>query len=135
VIASMLLLLASDPVPYPICNQEKADHGIQLEMNICAAAEYRNADAALNAQYKTTMAKMKARDIDAANLPVRTRMVRHAKELLTAQRAWIIFRDAHCALEGFRAAGGSLQPLLVSTCKTELTQDRTAALTKLTEEY
>lgn len=134
-IGALLLLLASDPAHYPVCNQKKADQGVQQEMNICAAADYRAADTALNAQWKITMAKMKMRDSNAADLSFRVAKVQRVKELLTAQRAWIIYRDAHCASEGFRAAGGSLQPLLVSTCKTDLTQDRTAALKALAEEY
>ena len=53
--------------------------------------------------------------------------------LLEAQRAWIAFRDAHCRVDGYMARGGSLEPLLVSTCKTALTKARTAQLQELAD--
>jgi len=53
--------------------------------------------------------------------------------LLEAQRAWLTFRDAHCRLEGYYARGGSLEPLLVSTCKTALTEARIGELRALAD--
>ncbi|MEM9310349.1 MAG: lysozyme inhibitor LprI family protein, partial [Pseudomonadota bacterium] len=53
--------------------------------------------------------------------------------LLEAQRAWITYRDAHCRVDGYTARGGSLEPLLVSTCKTALTKARTNQLKELAQ--
>ena len=101
----------------------------QLDMNQCAAEDYAKADAALNAQWAITRQAMRERDeqID------RTRDDRpsHSATLLAAQRAWITFRDKHCASVGFLYRGGSMEPLVVSTCKTTLTEQRTAQLADL----
>ena len=104
----------------------------QQEMNWCAAREYEGADAELNAQWKVTAAAMKARDKDLD----RTYDTRpgYFDTLLSAQRAWIAYRDAHCASEGYWARGGSLEPLLVSTCKAKLTKERTQQLQFLVEQ-
>jgi uncharacterized protein YecT (DUF1311 family) len=51
--------------------------------------------------------------------------------LIAAQRAWLQYRDAHCQSEGYEARGGSLELLLVSTCKRRLTEERTEQLRSL----
>ncbi|MBV7259755.1 DUF1311 domain-containing protein [Erythrobacter sp. WH158] len=115
----------------PVCDEEKRDQGIQQEMNICAAIDYRLADAELNAQWKVTSAKMKARD-EGWNPEWDDRPGWFAS-LLEGQRAWITYRDAHCRVDGYWARGGSLEPLLVSTCKTALTEARTKELSELAD--
>jgi uncharacterized protein YecT (DUF1311 family) len=52
-------------------------------------------------------------------------------QLLAAQRAWIAFRDAHCASEGYEFRGGSMEPFMIGTCMTKLTEERTAQLKDL----
>ncbi len=108
-----------------------ADPGPQQEMNYCAAQEYRKADVALNAQWKRTAAHMKQRDAGQdsgdENPP------EHFASLLAAQRAWITYRDAHCQTAGHLFYGGTMEPLIVSTCKTGLTQERTHQLKLLIE--
>ncbi|UAB76902.1 DUF1311 domain-containing protein [Erythrobacter sp. SCSIO 43205] len=130
---SLLLMLvqASD---LPPCDQEKADQGIQQEMNICAHREYLIADENLNAQWKLTRAEMKRRDSE-ADLPEWDERPGYFDTLLEAQRAWLTYRDAHCRSDGYFARGGSLEPLLVSTCKTALTIERTAQLRELARTY
>ncbi len=101
----------------------------QLDMNECAALDYAEADAALNAQWAITADAMRERDRELD----RTYDDRpgYFETLLAAQRAWLIYRDQHCASEGFLFRGGSMEPLIVSTCKTTLTQDRTSQLADL----
>jgi len=135
VILSFLLLLHVDANGHAACDQKKADQGIQQEMNICAAEEYRVADKALNVQWKLTYAEMKKRDGVAGENFGEDTHPEWAVSLLMAQRAWIKFRDAHCKTEGNIAFGGSLQPLLVSTCKTVLTEARTQQLKELGREF
>ncbi|TRD10050.1 DUF1311 domain-containing protein [Erythrobacter insulae] len=130
-ITALVLLLQSGPAGQPECDQEASDQGIQQEMNICAAAEYREADAALNAQWAVTSARMKERD--EGWKPDWDRRPGHFTTLLESQRAWLRYRDAHCRLDGYYARGGSLEPLLVSTCKTGLTILRTEQLKELAE--
>lgn len=102
----------------------------QSDMNRCASIAYEKADAALNIQYKKTRAALAQQDEDLSS-----GLVKSTESLLTAQRAWIAYRDAHCETVGFDARGGSLEPYLVSSCLSKLTEQRTAELEALTEEY
>lgn len=132
---SILLLLSSPELPE--CDQEAMDAGVQSAMNICAAHEFAAADADLNAQWSITKAAMKERDEgwNESGSPAWDKRPGYTASLLEAQRAWIKYRDAHCRVEGYTARGGSLEPLLVSTCKTTLTEARTAQLRELALEY
>lgn len=135
---SILLLLSSPEIPeLPECDQDAADAGVQQAMNICAAREFAVADAQLNAQWEITRAAMKVRDEqwDEALAPEWDDRPGYFATLLEAQRAWITYRDAHCRSDGYFARGGSLEPLLVSTCKTALTKERTDQLRELALTY
>jgi uncharacterized protein YecT (DUF1311 family) len=85
----------------------------QTEMNACAAEDYRVADAELNRVY----GELRAR------LDPRRRQV-----LVVAERAWLRYRDAHCAFAGSEVEGGSMQPLVVASCRAAATRARTAEL-------
>ena len=98
----------------------------QTDMNICAGRAFEAADAALNAAYKTAMAEMKATD---ANLPPELKGA--AKALREGQRAWITYRDKACEAYGFLARGGSLESMLVGSCRTDVTRARTKELRDL----
>lgn len=113
-----LFLLAAAHVP------EDCDNAIsQSEMTACAQADFARADAALNAQWKVTMAAMKRRD--------REDQLGYADALLAAQRAWLAYRDAQCVIEGYEMRDGSAQPMLVAGCKATLTRQRTKQLKDL----
>lgn len=100
----------------------------QTDLNICAARDFDAADKALNAQYKKTRAAMVAIDADLEN-----DMKGAEKALLKAQRAWVDYRDGECEAQGFQARGGTMEPLLVSGCKADLTQKRTKELKDLAD--
>ena len=125
----MLLTLAlSAGSPGWNCDDPQA----QQEMNWCAAQEFHRADSALNAQWKLTTAEMKQRDQrDGKQTDGRPG---HFAVLLAGQRAWLKYRDAQCDLEGYLFRGGSMEPLLVATCRTELTEARTKQLKNLIEQ-
>ena len=101
----------------------------QTEMNICAAEEFAASDAELNAQWELTAAAMKA--LDAETDRETDKQPGHFETLLEGQRAWLKFRDAQCLAESFKARGGSMQPLLVSQCKTYMTELRIEQLRDL----
>ena len=105
----------------------------QFELNACAYKEFERADAAMNAQWNVTAARMKTIDADFD----RTQDNRpgYFDTLLAAQRAWLTYRDQHCLNEGFAARGGSMAPMLHSGCMARLTKARTAELQALVEEY
>ena len=115
---------------YPSWNCD--DPIAQQEMNGCAAQEFHEADGALNAQWKLTAEEMKRRD-GRHGEPDDGRPS-HFDTLLTGQRAWLKFRDTQCDLEGYLFRGGSMEPLIVATCRTGLTQARTEQLKDLIEE-
>jgi uncharacterized protein YecT (DUF1311 family) len=54
--------------------------------------------------------------------------MQHGNTLLTAQRAWLAYRDAACEAHASPFEGGSLQPLIRATCLSEITAERTRML-------
>jgi len=99
-------------------------------LTFCAEQDWMAADADLNAAYAAAQAAMKAVD---ANLPVSLRGASVA--LRDAQRAWIPFRDAACAAEGYQMRGGSAEPMVIYGCRARVTQTRAADLWTLAEAY
>lgn len=125
-IAALLLLAAAPAEPMDCANA-----GTQLELNLCARGDFEAADAELNAQWKLTTAYMRERDKDYT--PGQDSYPSYFETLLAGQRAWLTYRDRHCLSESFEARGGSMQPMLISGCMTELTRARTAQLRALAE--
>jgi uncharacterized protein YecT (DUF1311 family) len=48
--------------------------------------------------------------------------------LRDAEKTWIRFRDQECAFETMGSVGGSVHPMVVSQCKSRLTNQRTKDL-------
>lgn len=88
--------------------------GSQQAMNQCADATLRAADQELNRRYQAALRN--ALDEEARD------------KLRSAQRAWIPYRDTHCAWEADAARGGSLAPLLALSCHEAMTSIRTLKL-------
>ncbi len=116
-----LLLVVTQAAAQPAANC--GDAVTQLELNMCAAADYEAADAALNRVWK--QARAFARELDAGQ---DERLKGAENALLAAQRGWIAYRDGHCTLAGFDARGGSMEPMLVSGCLAANTRLRTQEL-------
>ena len=53
--------------------------------------------------------------------------------LKSAQRAWLIYRNAQCRLETYPHHGGSILPMVDFGCRADVTNARTAGLTALRE--
>lgn len=85
----------------------------QMDLNACAGATYDRADAAMNQAYTRLMKQIgpKAKD-----------------GLRAAQKAWLPFRDASCALEAMGVEGGSMQPQVRADCLARVTAARTSVL-------
>ncbi len=134
-IATLLLpLLLQAAGTVPACDQTAADKGYQQAMNQCAYRDYMIADAELNTQWKIIVAVMKARDAEFATYTIENdTRPGYFESLLEAQRAWLRYRDAHCRVGGYSARGGSMEPMLVAFCKTNLTRQRTEELKALIE--
>nr|WP_275950672.1 lysozyme inhibitor LprI family protein [Croceibacterium selenioxidans] len=133
VIAALLLLLtqpdasaAADSEALDDC----ADPQAQQDMNRCAYQDFQSADAALNEEWATTVAAMKAADAEIDR--EHDQQPGHYETLLEGQRAWLKYRDAQCLMESFEARGGSMQPMLENFCKTYMTELRIQQLRLMT---
>ncbi|MBC5993754.1 lysozyme inhibitor LprI family protein [Pontibacter cellulosilyticus] len=99
--------------------QNCEDPQTQLEMNICAAEDFKRVDAELNKVYKEIVSKLEP----------------NSKGLMVkAQKSWLVVRDNHCGLYEQFYQGGSIMPLMLYTCKTELTQNRIKELRMILRE-
>jgi uncharacterized protein YecT (DUF1311 family) len=86
-------------------------------MNLCATSRLEAADVALNATYRQAVQRLGGGEGE--------------KLLRGAQRAWLGFRDQHCAFMASGVVGGSIQPFILSGCLQELTLERTKQLEPL----
>ena len=87
----------------------------QATMNQCAGQDYKAADKELNAVYQQVTGRLKGNP-DGKKL------------LVSAQRAWIGFRDAECKFSSSGVTGGSVYPLIYSNCMTAVTKVRVETL-------
>ena len=104
---------APEPQPIPPLPPECNNPDTQLAMNLCAQAEYDQADTELNNAYQAIKAPLSAQKAD---------------QLVTAEQAWIDYRDTYCDFVQAQFAGGSIQPTVYYGCLTQLTDNRTAVL-------
>ena len=81
----------------------------QMQLDQCAGIDFTAADAKLNTLYKQMMSKY-----DAAN----------GAKLKAAERAWLAYRDAECDYETNGTAGGTINPMMDTMCRTEKTNAR-----------
>jgi len=101
--------------PFAHAAVDCANASDQSTMNQCAGQEYKAADKELNAVYQQITTRLKGN-------------AESKKLLVSAQRAWIGFRDAECTFSASGVAGGSVYPLIYSNCMTSVTKVRTEAL-------
>jgi uncharacterized protein YecT (DUF1311 family) len=91
----------------------------QVEMNEIAHNDFKKADAELNKVYKKVIEVL---DVGEKQL------------MIKAQKDWLKFRDSHCKFEIEQFKGGSIQPLIYSTCLTERTNARIEDLKTILED-
>lgn len=126
------LVCVTAGISMPVAAQEPncKEPQTQADMTICAGKDYEKADKQLNVAYqklrKLLTERDKAADADGKGA---------ADALVTAQRAWVAFRDANCALSGFQARGGSMEPMLISSCLAEMSTKRADDLRQLSEGF
>ena len=99
----------------PNCNNPQT----QSEMNICASIAYQNADRKLNQVYRQLLPKLSAA---------------RKQKLITAQQAWIKFRDSSCEFERSAYERGSLAPMIYGFCLANVTEQRTKDLRRYLED-
>jgi uncharacterized protein YecT (DUF1311 family) len=108
ILATAIVLIASSSLH---AEQVCGDLTNQTEMNVCAGKAFEKSDAELNKLFKQTEGRLKD-DADTTKL------------LITAQRAWVSFRDAECAFSSSMVAQGSVYPFVKNSCLEGLTQSR-----------
>ncbi|MBD2622148.1 lysozyme inhibitor LprI family protein [Microcystis flos-aquae FACHB-1344] len=99
----------------PNCNNPQT----QSQMNICASIAYQNADRKLNQVYRQLLPKLSAA---------------RKQKLITAQQAWIKFRDSSCEFERSAYEGGSMAPMIYGFCLADVTEQRTKDLQRYLED-
>ena len=115
---SLRQLLALTPLLFTTLTHagvDCANASDQATMNQCAGQDYKAADRELNAVYQQITGRLKDNP-DGKKL------------LVSAQRAWIGFRDAECKFSSSGVTGGSVYPLIYSNCMTAVTKVRVEAL-------
>lgn len=93
----------------------------QADMNYCAALDAQVADDRLNEVYQDLRAAITNETQE--------------KQLISAQQAWISFRDSDCEFSQRRYDGGSIMPLIYSSCIAERTRQRTKELEMYLEDF
>lgn len=106
------------------CFEGAPDGQTTVGMMFCLLAEAEAWDALLNAEYGRAR-RAAARADRAENQPD---FARRAEQLLTAERAWIAFRDANCAAEYGAWGGGSMRQIAGADCRLRMTAERTLEL-------
>ncbi len=124
-LASLCLLLPAAPAlaQQVDCKSPK----YQVEMTYCAEQSWVAADEELNVAFRTARDEM--RRIDSA-LPEDQKGAE--MQLRDAQRAWVTFRDATCAAEGYSYHGGSAEPMVIYSCRARVTKARALDLWAMT---
>jgi len=102
----------------------------QADMTICAGQDYEKADKQLNAEYQKVRKQLAERDKTADESGKGA-----SEALIAAQRAWVAFRDANCDAFGFQARGGTMEPMLVSSCLADMSRKRADELRQLSEGF
>lgn len=91
----------------------------------CLSAETEVWDGKLNDEYKKTRAFFATMDDGDSGQRV--------DALKKAQRAWIVFRDAECAMEYSAWGSGSIRSIAGADCLMRITAERTVRLVELRE--
>jgi uncharacterized protein YecT (DUF1311 family) len=100
---------------YRACMDESG--GVTMNMLDCMGSETDQQDARLNQNYKAAMQALTPEQ---------------QTQLRDAQRLWIKFRDADCALLG-SLTGGSIDRINSASCFLDMTKQRADDLARLTE--
>ena len=118
-VALMLFVQAAVP-PGGDCKNPNA----QSVWTRCAWQDFGRADAELNRTWRIALARSRRRSRDNPMPGVTT----YEAALVKGQRAWVVYRDAQCAIEGQDMRGGSGEPMLEGQCRARLTRERTRFL-------
>lgn len=114
------------------CMQTAPDGGTTAGMMFCLLAERDVWDRLLNQEYAA--AGQRAQGADDAERPYHPEFAQRVTQLRDAQRAWIAFRDAECAMEYGAWGAGSMRQIAGADCQLRLTAERTLDLARYLSE-
>lgn len=106
---TVTLVLATST--FTFADQNCSELASQPEINVCVEKSFQKSDAKLNTLYKQIETRLKD-DADKNKL------------LVTAQKAWVSFRDAACNFTSSGVIGGTIYPTIVSNCLDRMTRSR-----------
>ena len=86
------------------------------DMNTCASKSYKAADAELNRVYQGITAEIKKTSTDDSKETL--------SRLVKSERAWVLYRDTECSLQGVEMLGGSGEGPVVGNCLVDQTVKR-----------
>jgi uncharacterized protein YecT (DUF1311 family) len=119
-ISAIALPLTSVPTSPSIAQQVDCTNPMTtVDMRMCAGREAETADRKLNQVYQQLSSKLSGQQ---------------KERLITAQLAWIKFRDQTCAYEQGRFEGGTFAPVALASCLARVTQQRTQDLDNYLQE-
>ena len=127
----MILLLAASAAS--MVTPQCAKFADTYDINMCEKRQFEQADRALNAQWKRSLAAMKRRDAgiqDSRSVPPT-----YTQALISGQRAWLRFRDANCLVWAYRVRGGTAQPAREMACEISMTLERIHELRDQVKRY
>ncbi len=125
---AIAVMLAATPsaLAQPGRKPDCADPLFQAEMNMCAEADYRAADAAMNTVFAEALAQFAEQDrAYAEEAPLQ---VGAEEALRQSQEAWTRNRGDFCAARSSTFAGGSMRPAVHFSCLAMITRSRTEEL-------
>ncbi|KAF3999406.1 uncharacterized protein YecT (DUF1311 family) [Glaciimonas immobilis] len=99
-----------------------------MEINACGQKQFEQGDKALNQAYQALLKKLSTKDTpDYRNSVIRPYVI-------TAQRAWITFRENDCKGLYTYNEGGTLRNVIYLTCMTDHAAQRTKDLKAFTSQ-
>ena len=102
----------------------------QMDITVCSSEEFEHVDAELNRVWRTVSAKLQRWDKSPERK--RDKLTALYPGLLSAQRAWLRYREEQCSIEGlYSAEGGSAYQSFISLCRTRITKQRIDELKRI----
>ena len=108
-LAGLFSLLSMSVLAAPNCQNAMT----QIDMNECAAIDFKNADLQLNKLYKELFSKLETGK---------------QKSLKLVQQNWIKYKESQCKYEADEFKGGSIAPLILYSCQSRITKQRNTEL-------
>jgi len=93
----------------------------QVEMNMCSAQELETSEQALKTVYDEALDLFDDEE--------------ELQEFEAVQKGWVEYRDAHCDIAADQYAGGSIMPLIYSSCMTNLADERSDHIRNMFPEW